>query len=207
MNATHLNSFQELRSRFEGREAIYVDRGAWHVRVSDIRLQPRFQVLAEIERLPTPGLDVPVFHRPAGPVPPARWKTGAGYLTGFTETSWSCGYGGWSLYFCPKFIQMAIEAAAPLADNPVSHDIYECICKLVMDPQFRDTSHRYVFGDVVEPGTGRFRLSDELPVTVQMVTGWVTCPWCDMRFKPADHLRWDGHKHTSCGQRLFINAG
>jgi hypothetical protein len=206
MNATHVENFQELRRRFEGREAIYVDRGAWHVRVSDIRLQPRFHVAAEIERFPTPGLDVPVFHTPAGPVPPVRWNTWGGYLTSFTENSWSCGYGGWSLYFSPKFVQMAIEGAAPLADNPVSSDIYKRICQLVMEPQFRHTWHRYVFRDVVERGTGMFRLSGELPVAVQMVFGWVTCPWCDMRFKPTDPLRWDGHRHTSCGQRLLIEV-
>jgi hypothetical protein len=209
MNAKHASNCQELQSRFEGREAIYLDHCAWRVRVSDIRLHPAFHLSAEVERIPTPGLSAPLFHTSDGrPRPPLRWKLRAGYLTAFSDDSWSCGYGGWVLYFSPQLIQDVMEAAAQFGENAVCQETYMQISRLFRHRLY-GRSERYVFEEVVERGTGAFRMSDALPmtVTVPASSGWVACPCCGRRFKLSDGLRWDGARHSTCGQRLFINVG
>src|SRR5258708_32915019 len=95
MNSKHASNCKELQTRFEGREAIYVEKGALRVRVSNIRPRGGFSIRAEAEEIATPGLEMGMFHRPRLPgAGPVRWRFGAGYLTTFSAQSWKLGYGG-----------------------------------------------------------------------------------------------------------------
>jgi len=108
-----------LQARFEGREAIYVEKGALRVRVSNIRRSGGGNfVWVDVEEIPTSGLGVGMFetHRPAGRNP-LRWRISAGYLSDFSDQWWAMGYGGWSLHFDPKFVQAVVDAAARFTDD------------------------------------------------------------------------------------------
>lgn len=89
-----------LREAFEGREAIYVEKGVLRVRMTNIRYDVGARwIEAYVEEVPTPGLERSLFH---GRLPdedgPLRWRIGAGSLTGFSSDMWEAGYGGWTLY-------------------------------------------------------------------------------------------------------------
>ena len=34
--------------------------------------------------------------------------------------------------------------------------------------------------------------------------GWIECPFCGTRFSLRDRDRWNGERHTTCGQRIVI---
>src|SRR6266571_4728822 len=109
MNSKHLSNCEELRSRFEGREAVYVEKGALRVRVNNIVSRGGFRIGAEVKEISTPGLGAGFLRRPPRhDASRRRWKIGAGYLTTFSEQSWHMGYGGWSLYFDPEIVQAVV---------------------------------------------------------------------------------------------------
>ena len=90
---------EQLRHLFEDREAIYVEKGATHVKVSGIRWDPE---------LPTARF--PCEHYPGSC--PRRWTIGAGYRTTFSQHNWNMGYGGWSLYFAPEIVNGVLNVAS-----------------------------------------------------------------------------------------------
>jgi hypothetical protein len=118
------DGLSNLRANFEGKEAIYVEKGALLVRVSDIRssgLRPT--VAAQIDELPAPGLGVGGFdpsrlNRPR----PLRWTIRAGVLSDFSDHCWKMGYGGWSLYFEPRLVQATLKLAS---EFPADLDTFE----------------------------------------------------------------------------------
>lgn len=72
-DAGHAATVEKLRASFEGREAIYLEKGAIRVRVSNIRSADLGTILADIEEIPTAGF--PIWIR-GGPRPrshPLRW--------------------------------------------------------------------------------------------------------------------------------------
>ena len=109
-------TLDRIRTYFEGKEAIYVEKGALRVRVSNIRFRDGGSeysagdyIEADIEEIPTPGLPVslPGFDRRDGPRP-LRWKIGTNIRVhpGFTPSYWSGpAYTGWSMRFSPKLIE------------------------------------------------------------------------------------------------------
>src|SRR5260370_35525926 len=112
MNSKHASNCKELQTRFEDREAIYVEKGALRVRVSNIRPRGGFSIRAEAGEIATPGLGVGMCHRPRLPgAGPIRWRFGAGSLTTVSAHSWQRGYGAWSLYFVPQIIQSVLAFA------------------------------------------------------------------------------------------------
>ncbi len=115
-----------LRTRFEGREAIYVEKGALRVRVNNIH-----NLQADVEEIPTPGLGVGLWrlHRPG--TSPLRWTIG-GDPTSNSDQSWSS-YAGWILYFAPEVVQAVIEFAARCSNNPDAIEDYKGLCHLLRD--------------------------------------------------------------------------
>ena len=111
MDSTCASHCEILRARFEGREAIYVEKGALRVRVTNIQSQG-LSVCANIEEVVTQGLGVGFFARTHPPVTGPRLWDISGDPTAYTDDSWSMGYGGWTLYFDPEFIQTVIDFAA-----------------------------------------------------------------------------------------------
>ena len=110
---------EQLRARFEGREAIYVEKGALRVRVSEISGDAiQLYITAVVEEIPTAGFPAGVFYeaRRAQPTP-LRWSIGGGYLTTFSDHTWHAGYGGWSLFFSPKIVEGILGLALGLPSN------------------------------------------------------------------------------------------
>ena len=56
---------EKLRASFEGREAIYLEKGAIRVRVSNLRSADLGTLLADIEEIPTAGF--PIWIRGGAP--------------------------------------------------------------------------------------------------------------------------------------------
>ena len=106
-------ALQQLRKNFEGREAIYIEKGALHVRVSNIRWDTALRaVFADIEEIPTPGFNATTFHMGhKNDSTPCRWDISTASLTSFSDTEWSMGYGGWSIYFAPRVVKGVVELA------------------------------------------------------------------------------------------------
>lgn len=69
MDSQHAHNCKVLRDRFEGREAIYVEKSALRVHVTNIRVDG-LSVGADVEEIITPGLGVGMFTREHPPVTP-----------------------------------------------------------------------------------------------------------------------------------------
>ena len=86
----------QFLTSFEGREAIYVEKGALRVRVSNILFDSVEQMLtADIEEIASVGLGFVMANRPS------RWSTGTTDWAGpsLSNRRWSGGaYVGWTLY-------------------------------------------------------------------------------------------------------------
>jgi hypothetical protein len=92
---------RELRRALEGREAIYNEKGAALVRVSEIhRHRDRNCISATVIRLPSAGMPVNRYMMP-------RWGISAGYLTRASSVYWTSGYGAWTLYIDPEIVSGA----------------------------------------------------------------------------------------------------
>lgn len=103
---------RKLRDAFEGREAIYIEKGVLRVRVTNIRRYRR-EIHAEVEEVPTKGLEeFPVNWHGTQRTEPRRWNIGAGDLTEFSDRTWHMGYGGWSLFFAPEVVSGLTSVAA-----------------------------------------------------------------------------------------------
>ena len=205
MNYQHQPNYEQLRSRFEGSEAVYDEQGALRVRVSQIGLHAGFHLSAEIEEIPTPGLGVGRFHRSyPGHRTQRRWKLRAGYVTTFSDHSWKAGYGGWTLYFHPEIVQAVVKLAVQFHHDATAHESLNQVRSLISEWKPDREPQRHVFPEAVDRETGGLRKSEAPPITAPVASGWVTCPYCDKRFKLSDPRRWDGDKHDTCGQRLNI---
>ncbi len=106
-------NYGNLRDGFEGREAIYIEKGVFRVRMMNIRRRVGARRIdAEVEEVPTRGLECSLFHsrlpRVSGLL---RWNVGAGSLTTFSERTWHMGYGGWSMFFQPEIVNGFISLA------------------------------------------------------------------------------------------------
>lgn len=121
-----------LRVNFEGREAIYIEKGALRVRVLNVWADPaRRAAGAEVEEIPTRGFERSLFHERSDGPTPLRWSIGGGFLTAFNERVWVMGYGGWSLYFAPHIIEGVLGLAASWPDALDPGDRYDALCEWV----------------------------------------------------------------------------
>jgi hypothetical protein len=129
----------KLRANFEGREAIYIEKGALLVRVTEIeRLSSSTWAGARMLEIPSPGLGVGIFdRRQRKSAKPAQWTIGTSYLSSFTDDQWSMGYGGWSLYFNPEIVRGALELAAQLPETLDTFERYNQIVRFVQREHYR----------------------------------------------------------------------
>ena len=107
-------NFGKLRKSFENREAIYIEHGFLRVRVHNIRddLAARW-IVADIDEIPTAGFEAGLFQiRIPTARRPLRWQIGGGFMTQFSDHTWHCGYGGWSMFFETRVVQGVVELAA-----------------------------------------------------------------------------------------------
>jgi hypothetical protein len=131
------DNVSKLQANFEGKEAIYVEKGALLVRVSDIRSSAlRPTVAAQIDELPAPGLGVGGFDRKRlNRRTPLRWTIRAGYLTEFSDDCWTMGYAGWSIYFEPRLVQAVLELASGFSPDVNTFERYRAISHLLQRDQ------------------------------------------------------------------------
>ena len=125
---------QHLLSPFEGREAIYVEKGALRVRVYDIRLRTN-DMSARLEELPTPGLGFAMDPNPTTADKPRKWRIGTSKLAdpSFSTRCWMGGaYSGWSLYFDPEIVSGVVKLATLFPPNLPRVDGYRQFLKFVL---------------------------------------------------------------------------
>ena len=101
-------------------------------------------VSPEVEEIPAPGLGVGLFDRGQRKgTTPRRWKIRAGRLTTFSDHCWEMGYGGWSLYFDPKVVQMVLWLARRFPDTMDTSKRYNKIVRLVQLIEIRKQERRF----------------------------------------------------------------
>ncbi|HKQ36903.1 MAG TPA: hypothetical protein VJ063_02425 [Verrucomicrobiae bacterium] len=128
-------AISRLHGNFEGRQAIYVEKGALLVRVSEIR-RTRTMVAAQIEEIQAPGLGVGSFADCRSNRKKAlRWTIRAGDVSEFTEQCWQMGYGGWSLYFEPRLVQDIMQLAAQFQESLDAFERYKRILAVLQRDQ------------------------------------------------------------------------
>jgi hypothetical protein len=131
MDSKYTSNCEVLRARFEGREAIYVEKGALRVRVNNIHLIEGSRIGAEIEEIITPGLGVGLFYRRhPSRTNPLRWEI-SGNSKSYSDQSWWMGYGGWSLEFDPEFVQAVIDFAARRSNDADPAEGYSEVCRML----------------------------------------------------------------------------
>ena len=119
MSLSNETKVEQVRGLFEGREAIYVEKGALRVKVSDVRGEvARLFISAEVEEIPTAGFPAGAFYEIQRLEPsPLRWSIEGSYLTTFSDHTWHMGYGGWSLFFAPRIVDGILSLALRFPDN------------------------------------------------------------------------------------------
>jgi hypothetical protein len=136
---------QHLRDLFEDKEAIYIEKGAVHVKVSNIRIgrvslpqrvastAPNpVTVLADVDVIPTPSFPTGRFcERPSL----VHWEIGAGDETRVSENTWrtGAGYICWSLFFAPRIVQGVLNLAQQFPDALDAHRRYKEIWRYLYD--------------------------------------------------------------------------
>jgi hypothetical protein len=125
----------ELRARFEDKEAIYVEKGAIRVRISNICWDgATLCITARVQEISTPGFPVGVFYDPERDNGnPLAWNIGAGYLTTSSEHTWNLGYGGWCIFFSPEIVDGVVRLAREFPDDPHPFQKYQDVLKYLDD--------------------------------------------------------------------------
>ncbi len=125
---------EQLAMSYEHREAIYVEKGALRVRVSQIHIDTSKGVIrAEVEEILSPGLGAGLFYRSVwNEGAPRRWKIG-GDLTACYVDDWHMGYGGWSLYFAPHVVEGITSLAAQWPLDLPPYDRYTQVMDWLTD--------------------------------------------------------------------------
>jgi hypothetical protein len=124
---------EKAHASFEGKECIYIEKGALRVRISGICVSAsQYAVSANVEEIPTPGLGVGLFDKESGFYRP-RWKISAGFMTDFSEHSWHMGYGGWSLFFNHEIIQGVIELSSQFPSDMDTMKRYDLIMEYIQN--------------------------------------------------------------------------
>jgi hypothetical protein len=116
-NGAHAANCALLRSQFEGREAIYIEKYVRRVRVSHIRAHVDWRhVQAYAEEILTPGLGAP-----AREAAQSRWRFAGGKDVRFSPNSWSLAvqHVSWQLCFAPAVIKAVVDFAATIPADEV----------------------------------------------------------------------------------------
>ena len=130
----------KVRSLYEGREAVYTEKGALRVRVNAVRIKIEvanatndvFDYLAfDLEEVPTPGLPVWLEGYPSIGPHPHRWTVGTGFRTRLFPHYISA-YCGWSMHFSPKLVAEIVEMATNFAGDD-SQELYRNIRRHIDD--------------------------------------------------------------------------
>jgi hypothetical protein len=129
---------EKARSFYEGKEAIYIERGALRVRVNSVRIGSpndlQGYLAFDLEEIPTPRLPVWRGKGPSLGPHPLRWEVGTNFetQTHLFKDFCSAAYVGWSMYFSPKVVAEIVEMATNFAEDN-SLDLYRKITRHIDD--------------------------------------------------------------------------
>jgi hypothetical protein len=126
---------------FEGRLAIYIEKGALLVRVSHINFDPADKLLsADIEEIPTQGLDFVAAHtREFDERSPRTWRisTSDPACSSFSPQRWRGGvYAAWSLLFDLEVILAVTKHAASFPADIDPALAYRSVLKLLNETPY-----------------------------------------------------------------------
>lgn len=131
-----------LVAAFEGRQAIYVEKGILKVRIDGITADlTKRAVSAHVTELPTRGMP---YHGQGGLASPIRFEIAGGYLTSFSAYQWSMGYGGFTLYFDTAVIASVTALGASLPRDMDWNERYKQMLDC-LDPERTWAQHTRVF--------------------------------------------------------------
>ena len=135
---------EQLRTLFEGKEAIYIEKGALRMRVSDVRGDTtQLYVSAEVEEIPTAGFPAGAFYGVQRlESSPLRWSIEGGYLTTFSDHIWHMGYGGWSLFFAQRIVDGILSLALRFPDNLDPFQRYREVLNYLKDHEAYEPTQR-----------------------------------------------------------------
>jgi hypothetical protein len=150
MSLPNETKVEQVRGLFEGREVIYVEKGALRVKVSDVRGDvARLFISAEVEEIPTAGFPTGAFYEIQRLEPsPLRWSIEGGYLTTFSDHTWHMGYGGWSLFFAPRIVDGILSLALRFQDNLDPFQRYREVLNYLMDHEAYDEPTQRLFAEM-----------------------------------------------------------
>jgi hypothetical protein len=98
-----------LQRKFQNQEAIYVERGITHVKVTNIKIDIESHnidfSITPGNREPAQRIDFVVLAGSLFGDRSGELTRSAGTLTTFSEHTWQMGYGGWRLFFKPSVLQ------------------------------------------------------------------------------------------------------
>jgi hypothetical protein len=108
---------EELRARLEGREGIYVEKGAVRVRVSNIGWDAgKLNITARLRRFRQLAFQSGCSMSPKGMSRnPLSWTIGAGHLTMFSKHTWNMGNGGWCIFFSAEIVDGCRRACSRIS--------------------------------------------------------------------------------------------
>jgi hypothetical protein len=138
-----------IKSRFEGRTAIYLEKGVLVVTVFDICAGPyNKSIYAKVREEPTRGLERPLIQLPNWDGKrPLQWEIGSGLYTSVSTEIWSVGYGLWTLFFDEPLVVAFCSLAASWDDSLDSFARYHEACEFVYKHEFIRRPRRRVFKD------------------------------------------------------------
>jgi len=136
-----VNLAEKARANFEGREAIFIEKGALRVRISSISGSTSQAVItANVEEIPTQGLGVGLLDKESRFFRP-RWKISAGFIPNFmtdiSDHQWHMGYGGWSLYFEDRIIRGVIELASRFPAEIDTMQRYDLVMEYIIKEEIK----------------------------------------------------------------------
>jgi hypothetical protein len=144
MPSSNEKKVEQLRSLFEGREAIYVEKGALRARVRNIRMG-HDGIMADVEEIPTAGLPVGALYAIQRREPsPLRWTIGVGFIStsSFSDHNWHMGYGGWSIFFAPKIIESIVTLALQFPESLNPGERYDQVIASLKDHKAYERTQR-----------------------------------------------------------------
>jgi hypothetical protein len=134
---------EQLRKLFDGKEAIYIEKGALRVRVSHIN-GGRTYVSAEVEEVPTVGFPLGIFCEIQKAEPnPLHWSIGAAD-SHFSEHTWHAGYGGWSLFFAANIVEGILNLALRFPDDLGPFQRYREVLRYLRNHETYEPTQRFL---------------------------------------------------------------
>jgi len=126
-------NIEKLRSSFENKQAIYVEKGALLVRVTDITVSmSSCHIMAQAQEVKTPGLGVGMFAQTLKSKRPLSWQFG-GCITEFAQNFWAMGYGGWLLFSEPNLVAEVARLAGSFPPELDDWQRYKQVTDIVHD--------------------------------------------------------------------------